>query len=450
LACELHFARHPSERHDRLTDPRQNQNTIRLEDLDMRITPFDIRKHEFRKAMRGLDAEEVYAFLSTVGDEYEAVLNDNKALRERLLELDDKVQEYRTMEKTLRDTLLTAERVTVEAKDNARREANIIIKEAQIEADRSLRDIKSEAMKLHQEVSQLRNQRESYLGRMKVIAESLLRFIESVEDDFYEEDDAYSDQLPTGDGLQAAAEVIPPAPAENNDLFKRARTEGSTGPDSEVEPAEQQGGPATMPVGAKKADPSGDRHYQTPGIPSDLRTGEGVERPVPSTVPRRGAEEAPAPAGDEARSQSGANSTVADIGSIIERMADGHKDISGGQSTQAQYQPATGPATEPRQFDPVSAAPSGPIATGDAGDEPPQTLEATTEDPTQARGPEPRTPAGNPWKRAQETATAVETLDAETEPGQTMDTDVKVTSEMSLEQIRRDIERRIAEEKNNT
>ena len=106
----------------------------------MRITPLDVRKQEFHKGMRGLDTEEVYAFLATVADEYESVLNDNKALRERLLELDDKVQEYRTMEKTLRDTLLTAERVTVESKENARREANIIIKEAQIEAEKALRD----------------------------------------------------------------------------------------------------------------------------------------------------------------------------------------------------------------------------------------------------------------------------------------------------------------------
>ena len=81
----------------------------------MRLTPLDIRKQEFKKAMRGLDADEVYAFLATIADEYEAVINDNKALRERLLELDDKVQEYRNMEKTLRDTLLTAERVTVSA-----------------------------------------------------------------------------------------------------------------------------------------------------------------------------------------------------------------------------------------------------------------------------------------------------------------------------------------------
>ncbi|MCK4775505.1 MAG: DivIVA domain-containing protein, partial [Candidatus Krumholzibacteria bacterium] len=189
----------------------------------MRLTPLDIRKQEFRKAMRGLDAEEVYAFLSTVGDEYEAILNDNTAFKERLLELDDKVQEYRSMEKNLRNTLLTAERVTVEAKDSARREASLIIKEAQIEAEKALRDIKTQAMKLRQEVSQLRNQRESYLGRMKVIAESLLKFIESVETDFNEEDDAFQAVLAQESASQDA--LLADAPAENGDLFEDANDE---------------------------------------------------------------------------------------------------------------------------------------------------------------------------------------------------------------------------------
>ncbi|HXV14022.1 MAG TPA: DivIVA domain-containing protein, partial [Candidatus Krumholzibacteria bacterium] len=154
----------------------------------MRITPLDVRKQEFRKAMRGLDGDEVYAFLSTVADEYEAVLNDNKALRERLLELDDKVQEYRTIERTLRDTLLTAERVTVEAKDNARREATLIVKEAQLEAQKALRDITTEGARLRQEVQRLRSQRDAYIAKMKVVAESHVKFIESAARDFHVED----------------------------------------------------------------------------------------------------------------------------------------------------------------------------------------------------------------------------------------------------------------------
>jgi len=186
----------------------------------MRITPLDVRKQEFRKAMRGLDADEVYAFLSTVADEYEAVLNDNKALRERLLELDDKVQEYRSIERTLRDTLLTAERVTLEAKDNARREATLIVKEAQLEAQKSLRDITSEGARLRQEVQRLRSQRDAYIDKMKVVAESHVKFIESAARDFHAEDHA--------SGEEPRPERPRPAPARNTGLFEAP----ATGPDT--------------------------------------------------------------------------------------------------------------------------------------------------------------------------------------------------------------------------
>ncbi len=177
----------------------------------MRITPLDVRKQEFRKAMRGLDGDEVYAFLSTVADEYEAVLNDNKALRERLLELDDKVQEYRSIERTLRDTLLTAERVTVEAKDNARREATLIVKEAQLEAQKALRDITAEGARLRQEIQRLRSQRDAYLAKMKVVAESHVKFIESASRDFQAEDRAA--------GEDTRPEPRAAAPARNTGLF---------------------------------------------------------------------------------------------------------------------------------------------------------------------------------------------------------------------------------------
>ena len=147
--------------------------------------------------MRGLDADEVYAFLATVADEYEAVLNDNKALRERLLELDDKVQEYRNMEKTLRDTLLTAERVTVESKDSARREADLIIKEAQLEAEKGVRNIKESAMRLRQEIQNLKQQRDSYLARMKAVVESHMKYLDAAENDFAEEETRIDDEIKT-------------------------------------------------------------------------------------------------------------------------------------------------------------------------------------------------------------------------------------------------------------
>lgn len=192
----------------------------------MRITPLDVRKQEFRKAMRGLDGDEVYAFLSTVADEYEAVLNDNKALRERLLELDDKVQEYRSIERTLRDTLLTAERVTVEAKDNARREASLIIKEAQLEAQKSLRDISSEGARLRQEVQRLRSQRDGYIAKMKVVAESHVKFIESAARDFHAEDHASGEEPRPEPSYELRPKAV--APTRTTGLFDPA----APGPDT--------------------------------------------------------------------------------------------------------------------------------------------------------------------------------------------------------------------------
>jgi cell division initiation protein len=197
----------------------------------MRITPLDVRKQEFRKGMRGLDPDEVYAFLATVADEYEAALNDNKALRERLLELDDKVQEYRTIERTLRDTLVTAERVTVESKDNARREASLIVKEAQLQAERSLRDISSEAVRLRQEIQRLRSQRDAYVAKMRVVAESHVKFIESAERDFHSDDDLPQETAPAP--FVAQPRPAEPAPAKATNLFE---TLAGSAPPSETLP----------------------------------------------------------------------------------------------------------------------------------------------------------------------------------------------------------------------
>ena len=87
----------------------------------MRITPLDIRKQEFKRVMRGLDGDEVHAFLNTIAEEYEAVLSDNKNLREKLVAIEERLAEYKSIETNLRNTLLTAEKLTHEAKDNARR-----------------------------------------------------------------------------------------------------------------------------------------------------------------------------------------------------------------------------------------------------------------------------------------------------------------------------------------
>ena len=124
----------------------------------MRITPLDARKQEFSKSMRGFDCDEVRAFLNTLADEYETVLVDNKQIRERVLEQDERIADYEKMERTLRDTLMTAERVMQETRDNANREGDLIVQEAQMKAKGIMEECRLRTEELRREIMGLRKE----------------------------------------------------------------------------------------------------------------------------------------------------------------------------------------------------------------------------------------------------------------------------------------------------
>lgn len=154
----------------------------------MRITPLDIRKQEFRKTMRGLDSDEVYAFLGTVADEYEAVLSDNKRLREHIVQLEERVKEFKSMETNLRNTLMTAEKITGEAKENARREADLIVRGAEVEATQSAEAIHAHTRQLRREILELKKHKDNYITRLKTLLDSHRNVIDGFEEDFAEVD----------------------------------------------------------------------------------------------------------------------------------------------------------------------------------------------------------------------------------------------------------------------
>ncbi len=201
----------------------------------MRITPLDVRKQEFKRGMRGFDADEVRAFLTTLADEYEAVLVDNKQLRERVLEQDEKLAEYRNLERTLRDTLMTAERVTQEARDNARKEGEILVQQARQRVEQTLAEGRARLDELRREALAVHREKEAYLGRFRSLAEAQIQFTEQHRSDFKELDGrllASADAVPgagpgTGPGtIPGATPGTPPgasAPtvAQDPDLVER-------------------------------------------------------------------------------------------------------------------------------------------------------------------------------------------------------------------------------------
>ncbi len=183
----------------------------------MRITPLDVRKQEFRRGMRGYDGDEVRAFLANLADEYEAVLVDNKQLRERILEQDEKLVEYRNIEKTLRDTLMTAEKVMKEAKDNAHRESEVMVLEARQRVQQTLAEGRARLEELRREALAVHREKEAFLARFRSLAEAQIQFVESHRVDFA----AFDDRLLQGtNGARDAARVDMPRPTAPQSQFE--------------------------------------------------------------------------------------------------------------------------------------------------------------------------------------------------------------------------------------
>ena len=196
----------------------------------MRITPLDVRKQEFRKVVRGYESDEVNAFLATVADEYEAVLRDNKELRERILDMEDKVSEYRTMEKTLRDTLMTAERVMNESKDNASREADLIIKDAELRAQQVLDSFRTQAEELRREIIELHKEREAYLARFRSLAEAQVQFVDNHQSDFEELDSRMMSLAQIGTQFRSGPRSVPTHISGNSHVSHAAPAQPTTPP----------------------------------------------------------------------------------------------------------------------------------------------------------------------------------------------------------------------------
>ena len=115
----------------------------------MKLTPLDIKKQEFKKVMRGYDPVEVDTFMDMMANEFEEVLKQQKEMRDRSIELDTQLKDYKQIEKTLQQTLLQAQEVTGRTYESARKEAEIIVKDAESKAARIVEQANSELVRIN-------------------------------------------------------------------------------------------------------------------------------------------------------------------------------------------------------------------------------------------------------------------------------------------------------------
>ena len=133
----------------------------------MQLTPLEITQREFRKVLRGYDPEEVRHFIESVADEVESLLKDNTVRQERIAELEDRVRALEGKEESLRNTLVTAQRMTEEIKANAKREADLIVREAEGKAQRLTAEAQTRVADTQKEILELRRQRDLFAATLR-------------------------------------------------------------------------------------------------------------------------------------------------------------------------------------------------------------------------------------------------------------------------------------------
>ena len=180
----------------------------------MTVTPLDLRQQRFQSVMRGYDRGDVTAFLSEAADDYENAVKDNERLRQELARSEAVLNEHRTQEKNLRNTLMTAQKLADEIKDNAQQEASRILRDAEGRAELLLQKSQHRLEEVQREIDGMRLKRKDVETSLESIISALYNTIEFVrEQDNKHKDDKVVQHRPRNGEGQPGPRPAEPGPA---------------------------------------------------------------------------------------------------------------------------------------------------------------------------------------------------------------------------------------------
>ena len=145
----------------------------------MRITPMDIRQQQFTvRTFRGFDVREVDTFLEDLAGDYETLLKENALLKEQLQLLEERTRGLEDRERVLQETLVTTHKVVEEMKEGSRREAALVVREAELHAEKILEAARAQEAAIHAEVEALRRTRRQLTESLRSTIEMYRRLVD--------------------------------------------------------------------------------------------------------------------------------------------------------------------------------------------------------------------------------------------------------------------------------
>jgi cell division initiation protein len=147
----------------------------------MRVTPLDIIQKQFGANRRGYDPDEVRVFLEEIRETMEDLLKENQRLREQIARRDAEIAELRESEHEVKETLLLARRVREDMERTSRRESDVLLGEARLEAEKIMMSASDERREIQGELVGMRSQRAHLMGELRGIIETHLQMLNDLE-----------------------------------------------------------------------------------------------------------------------------------------------------------------------------------------------------------------------------------------------------------------------------
>lgn len=144
------------------------------------LTPIDIEMKEFKRAkIGGYHVDDVNDFLDQVIKSFEDIHRENIELKDKIILLNESISYYKSMEVTLQNTLILAEKTAGETKAMANQKAEQIVLEGNFKADQMIQDARQEVYEITQNIYDLQKQYQSSKIQIKKMLQAQMEILET-------------------------------------------------------------------------------------------------------------------------------------------------------------------------------------------------------------------------------------------------------------------------------
>ena len=150
-------------------------------DEGFHLTPLDVRRYDFGKALRGYDPQRVEQFREQVATELERLARQTQELDAKARNFQEQLRSFRERDKALNDALVSAQQLREDIRGQSEREAELILREARSAADRELEQARSDLRRVEEALVSMERSRRAFLAQLRVICERQLAEIAAAE-----------------------------------------------------------------------------------------------------------------------------------------------------------------------------------------------------------------------------------------------------------------------------